>query len=354
MKAESRRRAKRSLANKRTNDWKVARFCADNPLPGLRIDPTGGDPDLVREMTALAKTYDVSLESCRQGFPTMAYSLLRRLGLERFSEWTQKWMSDKWSSREACGMSRYAVEWICRTPGDWLFERLPDRYKHGHLLRYHFTVSFEETDFVVRFRNLESATTPKGRIYLPPGGHRVAMAGRTWKVAFHRHAMERLSMRLQTTTEPSFREYTDRWKELSGGQWHYEPLELPNGQQGMRLLKIIDSGWERPVWYTLFLRAIFEEERAIPRNAKLAIVLGYMPVWVSGQYASAITFLCPGYDTTPEKALIDALPWGHPDRHSLLALTRNAKYHQMFDGDSIEAIHWFHQNGVPQVWVHEP
>jgi hypothetical protein len=235
-------------------------------------------------------------------------------------------------------------------PGKWLFDRLPEQYKAGSLMRHFFYVAFDGEAFVVRFRLMETAQSPGGRLYLPAGRPCVELAGHSWQLAFHGHALERLCERARTTPQTTYFQYTLLWTALAKNLWIYEPITLNDGQQGVRVLQEMDASQDVSRWYDVYVRQLLGWSKPPAEQQKLRVILGYLPVEVSGRYARAVTFLFPGFRNTPEHKLVDRLPINAPMRRRIEAISRQANFHSLFYRKTVEAIKWFHDNGVPQVF----
>jgi hypothetical protein len=352
MREGAKRRGKRKTAQVKSTLWSNQRRLASARLPSIRVDPAGGDPGLVREVEALAAKYDLSQESCRYGMPLEGYQMLSIAGKRSLGPLLYRLAANRTGSiSEAQTAASTFQEALRDSPGRWLFDQFPDHYKQGSLIQHFFYIDFDGADYVVRFKALDSVSTVKGRLYLPPGKHQVSMAGRMWDVAFYRHAIERIGQRLRTSDEPCFTQYMFQWSALSERQWVYEPVELADGQQGLRIRTIIEPASSISLWHIAYVDELLKPEADIPPNTRISIVLGYVPVHVEGRYARAITFLYPGFANTPEHRLLDSLPSSSQMRRRFAALIRTANCHPTFHGDGLEVIRWFHKNGLPQACI---
>ena len=70
---------------------------------------------------------------------------------------------------------------------------------------------------------------------------------------------------------------------------------------------------------------------------------------VEGDFVKAITFLFPGYMTTPEYSLLlrSSAPWG--SKSDLLDFVCNLDAEKIYTSENLRLVKWFHDNGVPQV-----
>jgi hypothetical protein len=215
----------------------------------------------VREVEALAAKYDLSQESCRYGMPLEGYQFLSIAGKRFLGPLLYRFAANRTGSiSEAHTAASTYQELLRDAPGRWLFDQLPDHYKRGSLIQHFFYIDFDGADYVVRFKALDSVSTVKGRLYLPPGKHQVSMAGRMWDVAFYRHAIERIGQRLRTSVEPCFTQYMFQWSALSERQWVYEPVELADGQQGLRIRMIIEPASSISLWHITYVEELLKPE----------------------------------------------------------------------------------------------
>jgi hypothetical protein len=81
--------------------------------------------------------------------------------------------------------------------------------------------------------------------------------------------------------------------------------------------------------------------------------MGYLPLQVQGKYARAKTFLLPGFASTPEYALGRRKAQTPQERLLMQAMTDESRRSGELDGETVEAIKWYHDNGVPQIFRRE-
>ena len=82
----------------------------------------------------------------------------------------------------------------------------------------------------------------------------VRLADRQWAVGMHRHAMERLCERLRTTPSPTNTQYVILWISLSTKIWKYEPIELNDGQQALRVLTYVHPNEAGTKWHNVYVK----------------------------------------------------------------------------------------------------
>ncbi len=77
--------------------------------------------------------------------------------------------------------------------------------------------------------------------------------------------------------------------------------------------------------------------------------VGYCPLVFNEEYAIAKTFLPPGYSQTPERELINNKISNLIERQKLIAIAGKLDFYSLRNGEAMDLIKWFHDNGVPQV-----
>ena len=344
-------RRHRSKAQLTARHWEQKKYFDRAPMPRLLVDPEFGSTELVCRINAIASQFDPRCPECRGKAPEEYFFLLREYGFDGFGvQMRQRARLRPDPQRSLEDVVFHQIMGVMSAPGNWLFERLPAHLKQGSLVSNFFYVAFNGDDFVVHFRVLETASSAGGTVYIPPCKPSVRLADRQWAVGLHKHALERLCERLRATPNPTYVQYVLLYVSLSKSVWRYEPTELNDGQQALRVLTYIDPNEAGTKWHDVYVKQILGEDNVPDRGQMLAVVLGYLPVEVSGRFARAVTFLPPGYSNTPEAKLVDALPPDAWMRRRVRALAKNANFHSVFYHKAAEAIKWYHNNGAPQVF----
>jgi len=344
-------RQRRLQARLTTKAWEQARYFATAAMPRLLVDPEFGDKELVRCVEELAVRFDPRLPECRGDVPENYFLLLREYGFDGFQDVIRRAAGVR--QDHVMSLEDVVFHQILGTmwaPGNWLFEGLPEHFRHGSLVRNFFYVAFTGDDFIVRFRVLETASSAGGTVYIPPSKPTVPLAGRQWGVALHAHALERLCERFRATPRPTYLQNFFLWTALSHKVWKYEPIELNDGQPALRVLTHISCNEVGTKWHDVYVKQILGEKNVPQHTQMLAVVVGYLPLQISGNFARALTFLFPGYRNTPEAKLVEALPPGAWMQRRVRALAKDATFYSLFYRKTAEAIKWYHEHGVPQVF----
>ena len=77
--------------------------------------------------------------------------------------------------------------------------------------------------------------------------------------------------------------------------------------------------------------------------------VGYCPVVLENGIAKATTFLYPGYTATPEYGLVLKSDLPPEEKARMRELAKQQDANCVILDNEIDAIKWFHENGVPQV-----
>ena len=231
--------------------------------------------------------------------------------------------------------------------GEWVFERLPEECQKSPLPFSYFFVHPWGRDLHIRFDFLPSTPSNHGRIYASHLEPTVSFGGGQWRVGFFRHAIERICERLcpaQSIGYVHFNTCAVYFRDCI----YYEPVELPDGQHAIRLLRDCDpyvDGNADP-----YITEVMGLERHPGKSTRLYRVLGYCPVAFVGSRAVAKTFLYPGYQNTPEDHLVRTASLSASERRELLEIAADNDARKVYKEDGLKAITWYHRNGVPQVF----
>lgn len=329
---------KRSLVERRRADL----------YPKIILDPMEGDPEFVSIVERVVAGFDFEDPAICSSTNQLIFQSLRREG---FKSTTSRIETTVAAGVER-GLPQAAMEERLNYPlfmllGDWIFKRLPEPCRMQPLPFYYFFVAPVDHDLVIKFNFLPSVAGGHGRIYHSPLEPTVPFGGGNWKVGFSRHAIERICERICPTSEIGYSQFN-----LCAMYFRYhtyfEPLELPDGQQAIRLLDYCyhgDYAAAHP-----YVSDVLAQAGTVHEDSRLGYVLGYCPVSFIGPRAVAKTFLYPGYRNTPEDHLVRTASMSAAERQKLLALASDNNAHRVFRDGGLEAIKWYHHNGVPQVF----
>ena len=355
-KKEDRKKQKKKLKEqKRAAERRqyIAAIQRANRYPRIRVFPTGGDPEFVAEIERLVNEFSFDDPECCPETLRVHYKTIAELGLQHYfsivNEQAYAEYPDR-AVREAV-VERHLMD-VYLHFGSWLYQELPSRFKEAEPPLYYFHTLLAGSSIEVRCELLEAVGEPENLLYIPPDEPTVVMQGAKWKVGLYHHALERMCRRLQLVTPRTYADYLHLHTVLNDKMLAYEPVTLTNGSEALRV------DMEMPLttaffdYYARFTKKILglPETHVFSERDVMYRVLGYLPMQVQGRYARAKTFLLPGFTKTPECELARRKAATPAERLLLQAMTDEEKRTGDIQGETIEAIKWYHDNGVPQVF----
>jgi hypothetical protein len=280
------------------------------------------------------------------------YRMYRTLGLEGMERWIaspetqQRYMKpgdDFGSFRDGLLLPLYTHL------GGWVFAQLPAECREHPLPFFYYHISPVDKSLLVTFEFLPRVPSEYGTIYHSPYKPTVRMGGGHFNVGFLRHAIERVCERLsavQPITYGCFQPLAIFFQHCV----YFEHLNLPDGQEGIRLFARCDGQFGR----SYLSQAASLDEATIERDLEQYVfVLGYCPVDIVRRFAVAKSFLYPGYRNTPEAALVNTAPISSATRHALRAAAKDNTLAEVVKTNGFDLFKWYHDNGVPQVLLRE-
>jgi len=316
--------------------------------PKIIPDPTGGDPEFVSIVERVVEEFDFEDPDICSHTNQLVFQSLRKEGVKA----TTNRIETTVAAGIEQGLPKGKMEDELLYPllmllGDWIFEQLPEPCRLKPLPFHYFFVAPVENYLVISFAFLPSVTGEHGRIYHSPLEPTVPFGGGNWKVGFSRHAIERICERICPTPEIGYAQF-NVCAMYCRHYTYFEPLELPDGQHAIRLLDYCDRGGDAAAHP--YVRDVLGQTSTVGADSTLGYVLGYCPVSFEGPRAVAKTFLYPGYSNTPEDHLVRTTAMSSAKRRELLALASHNNLHRVYRERGLEAIKWYHDNGVPQVF----
>ncbi len=347
-----RNRIKRHMARLLAADWQARHEIDKLPYPGILVRPEKGNRELVGEIVRILRDFRLDDPGCRGRLPPNNFKLLGKLGIHGLTDLMHAEAVKLGRSEEESETLAFhnATEPLA-TVGQWIFERIPQRFRAGHLSDHFFYVAFQDGMFEVRFDFLPEKQLPDGTAFSPPQNPRVTIDGRERPILLQNHAVDQIARRLRSTAQPTYADNATLYVTITHDLWDYVPVSLPNGQKALRLDSIVSKTPDRTWWHEVYVKQILGTDNLDHTAGNVMCVLGYLPlVEDDGPFWRAKTFLFPGYRNTPEHALIPSHQSSSELRHRLEAIAQDSNQHQVFFGQAAEALKWYHENGVPQVF----
>lgn len=236
--------------------------------------------------------------------------------------------------------------------GTWLFQQLPPRYTTQFDPEHFFRIDHVGNLHVVSFTLMDCIEDKGQRLYIPHCKPTVQMQGVDWQVGLYPHALERLCSRLVPRSSLTYANCVDVFHRFSQGMLRFVPVSLADGQEAARVDFCPPLGTVFYEAYAAWARELLElpETHNFSDDGWWTMVLGYLPLHIQGKYARAKTFLLPGFAKTPEHALGVRKAATGSERRLLRAMTDENSRTFDLTGDTIAAIKWYHDNGVPQIF----
>lgn len=197
--------------------------------------------------------------------------------------------------------------------------------------------------FVGKFTRLKSRKGIGGTTYYSPYLPKIEVDGRPLIVGFSKHAIEQFFERFS----PDWRTHAGHGSAF-GLLYHgvrYDPVSLSGGTPAFSFYVPCGNDLFRTFRYVLGV--LGEDAAGDERNFYCRA--GYCPAVAESIYFKAKTFLHPGYGKTPEAELIRRSDLPPAEKRDLLRRAANLSHEQLYAGDGLEVIRWFHEHGVPQV-----
>jgi hypothetical protein len=229
--------------------------------------------------------------------------------------------------------------------GDVLFNKIPEETRQKLLPYNDVRVDYVGHDIVLRLSSMRRKSGGwGGTIHYSNREPTIRLQDQEWKVGFSRHAIERICARLN----PRYLTYAaagDVHAVLNKCIW-YEPVTLFPDQPAFAIWDTCNN----PTFlsYRLFVQEVLGEQNVVPGDGPCYHRVGYCPVAFEDGFAKAKSFLCPGYEGTPEYGLVRRSRLPELEKDLLLHSASSSDLSHLAE-EGVEAIKWFHDNGVPQV-----
>jgi len=198
-------------------------------------------------------------------------------------------------------------------------------------------------DFKVSFKALHKTRAFGGAAYYSWHKPQIEFEGRTYTVAFSRHALERVAERC--AVDPSSYVGSGDVFAFIAKCTYYEPCILDNDGQlihGFTFYEYCSPGFHSWRYVDNLIDNPSNEEKYIYR-------VGYCPVDLSGDFAKARTLLTPGMKGTPEEVLIRKISDPNQRQQTQNSTQNQTSIKRQAETDDFEAIKFFHNGGIPQI-----
>lgn len=314
-----------------------------NQYPRVLFDEAGGDPDFVKAIRSAVASIDFDAPDFCSPWIREVYRRIRSSGWETAKEWLAE-ISSQLSSENYGRAKILELEFICHF-GHTIFSRIPPSKLEQFFPYNDVLVLFVRHAIVLQFSSMLSQKGTGGKIYYSQRKPTVEFSGRAWTVGFSRHAIEQICRRLN----PRYQMY------VAAGDIHaffskcvyFEPVFLNDGQPAFCMYERCDN--PTFVTYERYVKSVLGEGNLDRELGRCYYRVGYCPVAFEEPFAKAVTFLYPGFTNTPEFGLLRGAAIPEDKRHRLMNEARSNDATEVLENGSLDAIRWFHNNGLPQV-----
>jgi hypothetical protein len=340
MKKDDRKKQKKRIKDRAKEAERRKYFAAKaarDLLPKILINPTGGDPELVRNIKRIVPALD--LASLNNPHVQNFLQLIKREGKAGITNIVRSFIEDP---DDLLGVKQLADS-VLHSIGQMIFEKLPQPFREKPLPFYFFDVQVFGNTLNVTFDFLPTKKDDHGWVYLPPQDTETWLDGHKFQVGFARHAIEQACDRMTMIHPITFHEF-HYCKLYFTHCRRYEGLPWSEGGYAFALYNSV--GLPEHGIYDVFVNKIYQQPIDEPR--RLYYLMGYCPVNIRFGRAVARTFLPPGYSGTPEDRLVRTASIDQSLRRQLLDAARDNDFERVLGGNH-SVNKWYHDNGVPQV-----
>ncbi|MFH2003361.1 MAG: hypothetical protein ABIK27_01235 [Bacteroidota bacterium] len=229
--------------------------------------------------------------------------------------------------------------------GQTIYKKLLDR---GILLSYipfndaNITPSGKE--FIVTFDALLKRKTNWGTVHYSPLKPKINVDGQEYIVAFSKHAVERICERTVGYWE-TYNGSGDCFAYLKKCK-KYDLLTMEHGNNEQQFITFYETCAPNFASYT-YLEKVIDN---IEPGKSYCYRVGYCPLGFQDGFACSKTLLTPGMSGTPENHLIKNSNLDNAHERKLRNAVQDViSKKQWVATGNLEAIKWFHDNGIPQV-----
>jgi hypothetical protein len=225
--------------------------------------------------------------------------------------------------------------------GQTIFDRIPAEKLLSYLPWNDAQFVLAGPDIRVLLRTLLTKPGEGGTVYYSKHKPTVSIDGREYVVAFSMHAIERTCERFA----PEWQTYLGLGDAFA---IFHQCKEFEFCHLSDDSLALIAYASSQPEWWHWKVMEAIVGHTLDPK-ANWGFRIGYFPIVIEGGFAKAKTMIPPGFDKTIECKILRDTAMPEPDRRRLLEAARNMSRETIMNGGGLQALRWFHNNGVRQV-----
>lgn len=322
---------------------------AQAKYPDVIFNDAEGTPEFVTLIKDAQKRVDLDDPAvCPSQYRT-AYCHIREKGIASFR--SALFGTGPLSSQPGSAADAWFHEFMMHY-GTAVFSHIPLEVRRLFLPYNEVFMHFRENLLFFEFSSLLVAPGRKHPIYYSRHKPRVRLGPSSWPVGFHEHAIEQAAARLN----PNYLEYhcsADVHAFFAHCVYFEEVVLNSRSHPDQPAFSMFDTCNDPSFHsYHVYVDDVFGLNGTAPDRTKgdFYFRLGYFPVRFENGFATATTFLRPGYTGTPElHRLRDERHMPRDKKAFLLRESRQHKGREVLLGGRTEVIKWFHTNGCPQV-----
>lgn len=228
--------------------------------------------------------------------------------------------------------------------GEIVFDKIPKEQIQQYLPLNNVDFFFKKTEIIVQFRTLKKIKNSQGISYYSRLEPTVEVDGNRYKIAFTKHAIDRICERL-SPKGLTYSSLGDIYAYLEACVY-FETCKLRNGR-----LAITFWDWcgSNIFWNYQYVEKVLGKKNLIPTKGYPYFRLGYCPIVIEDGFLIAKTLLFPGYTQTPEYEYLLNSELSKTERTNLRHKATKQDAKSLSETGDFSCIKWFHINAIPQV-----
>ncbi len=322
-------------------------YARDHEFPKFVINDRLANPDFSRLVRKIARSIDLTDPALFSEGVREFFQLVRTKGDQQ----ARQFLIDELNLRgEDEAVQARGLGLPASLVGEELLKRLAE--ENQELFPYNDAeVLIKGNVIAIGLSSMLRRSTNFGNVYHSQMRLKIEHDGHDCILAFSKHAITAICDRFK----PDYLTYGGLGDAhaLFSYLAYAEVVSLSDGKPAIAIFDMCASPgfWE----YNNYVRRCMPDAKPRPMKdwyrtgRPYAYRVGYCPVVRNGEYLVAKTFLSPGYSKTPERRLICEKASSASEKQRLIHLAENLDYETLRRGRAMDAIEWFHKNGVPQV-----
>lgn len=325
---------------------KAQKRAARDPFPRIEVVFDGEDEAFMGAVEKVLHEFDYdNTDHCPETIRG-AHRLLREFGIETLDKVLGSTGFEDFADfrgMDATEVNRFKQYALYVHLADWIYTRLPEQYKQFPLPRFFFGINPVGRGFVLSFKFLSQADIGGHRVWHSPFAPTVNIDNREYRVVFTKHVFERACERMALAQPISYfdvRGIAEHFMRCV----HFEPVKLENGQNALRMFGLCLGTIGH-----LYMNDVAQLKKAEMVEGDWSFVVGYCPIELTESgFAIGITMLFPGYNNTPEAALVKRTRMHPTLLKELQMAAQDNSLGEVYMTRNMKPLRWYHHNGVPQ------